>query len=145
KRMLARPSEAPRNSARHSVWVPAVLGCLLLLGFRPRSQAGASRGNHHLAVRAASGQSFAWVPFLRQIRDGVTRQRVVAIAAGVTFYSLLAVFPAIAALVASYGLVADPGTITQHLDSMSGFMPEGAIDVIRDQITAIGAQSSSTL
>src|SRR5207244_12143379 len=74
-----------------------------------------------------------------------TRQRVVAIAAGVTFYSLLAVFPAIAALVASYGLVADPGTITQHLDSMSGFMPEGAIDVMRDQITRIAAQSSSTL
>jgi membrane protein len=55
----------------------------------------------------------------------------------------LALFPAIAALVALYGLFADPTTITSHLDSIAG--PGGAIEVIRDQITHVASQGSTTL
>ena len=40
-----------------------------------------------------------------------------AVAAGVTYYSLLALFPAITALVSVYGLFADPATIQDHLRS----------------------------
>jgi hypothetical protein len=41
------------------------------------------------------------------------KDRVIVVAAGVTFYSVLALFPAIAALVALYGLFADPSTINE--------------------------------
>jgi membrane protein len=41
------------------------------------------------------------------------------VAAGVTFYSLLAIFPAIAALVAVYGFFADLSSIAAHADSQT--------------------------
>ncbi|WP_369539504.1 hypothetical protein [Bradyrhizobium japonicum] len=48
-----------------------------------------------------------------------------------TYYSLLAIFPAIAALVAVYGLFSVPMTLTRHLDQLGEFLPGGAIDVAR--------------
>jgi membrane protein len=86
-----------------------------------------------------------WKMVADRIREDLTKRRIITIAAGVTFYSLLAVFPAIAALVALYGMVADPGTIAQNLGDLSSFMPGGAIDVIGDQINRIAAQSTGAL
>ena len=43
--------------------------------------------------------------FLRALRDEVQRDRVLAVAAGVTFYALLAVVPAITALISIFGLI----------------------------------------
>jgi len=86
-----------------------------------------------------------WTHFLRRIWTNTGNHRVIVIAAGVTFYSILAVFPAIAALVALYGLFADPATITSHLDSIADLVPSGAIEVIRDQITRVASQGRTTL
>ena len=44
-----------------------------------------------------------------------------------------------------YGLFADPNTIVSHIDTMAGFAPGGAIDVIRDQLTRLSAQGSTKL
>jgi membrane protein len=52
-------------------------------------------------------------------------------------------FPA--ALVSIYGLFADPGTIASHLDSISGVLPGGGVDVVRDQLTRLTAQGNGTL
>src|SRR6516225_6825249 len=49
-----------------------------------------------------------WRDILWRVYHNVPKHRVIAIAAGVTFYVLLAIFPGIAALVAIYGLIADP-------------------------------------
>src|SRR5438132_11349245 len=86
-----------------------------------------------------------WKDILLRIWKNIGMDRVVVVAAGVTFYSVLALFPAIAALVALYGLFADPTSITSHLDSIAGVMPGGAIDVIRDQITRVASQGRTTL
>jgi len=71
--------------------------------------------------------------------------RVLAIAAGVTFYALLAIFPAIAAVVALYGLFADTHTIVTQLNSLAGVLPGGAIAVIGDQVGRIVSRPSSSL
>jgi membrane protein len=68
-----------------------------------------------------------------------------AVAAGVAFYVLLALFPGIAALVSLYGLFADPTSISQHLSDLSGFIPEGATQVIGDQLKNLTSNGSSTL
>jgi membrane protein len=86
-----------------------------------------------------------WRDILVRVYNNISEDRVITIAAGVTFYSLLAVFPAIAALVAIYGLFADPATISSNLDSLSGLLPGGAVDVIRDQMTSIASRGKSTL
>jgi membrane protein len=86
-----------------------------------------------------------WKDILLRIWKNIGKDRVIVVAAGVTFYSILAVFPAIAALVALYGLFADPATITSHLDSIVGVVPGGAIEVIRDQVTRVASQGRTTL
>lgn len=89
--------------------------------------------------------SRGWKDILLRVYDNVSEHRVLTLAAGMTFYGLLAIFPALAALVAIYGLFADPTTITAHLDSLSGFMPGGAIEVARDQLTRVASKGSQTL
>ncbi|MEZ2126229.1 MULTISPECIES: YihY/virulence factor BrkB family protein [unclassified Sinorhizobium] len=82
--------------------------------------------------------------FWRVVHE-VSDDRVTLIAAGVTFYLLLAVFPALAALVALYGLVADPITISDHLREMAGVLPPGAFDIFAEQIQALVQRRESTL
>jgi membrane protein len=86
-----------------------------------------------------------WGDILLRVYNSIGEDRIITIAAGVTFYSLLAMFPAIAALVAIYGLFADPATISSDLDSLSGLLPAGAIDVIGDQMTRIASHGKGTL
>ena len=73
------------------------------------------------------------------------RSRLLAIAAGVTYYALLAMFPAIAALVSLYGLIADSQTIAAQAQALSGFMPEGALSIVTEQASRIAAQDNGRL
>jgi membrane protein len=86
-----------------------------------------------------------WRDIFVRVYRNVETNRITIVAAGVTFYALLAIFPAIAALVAIYGLFADPATISSHLDSASGLLPGGAIEVIRDQLTRTASRGAGTL
>src|SRR6516162_3192442 len=75
-----------------------------------------------------------WKDILWRLYHNISEHRVIAIAAGVAFYVLLAIFPGIAALVAIYGFIADPSTISQHISDLSGVLPGGATEVIGDQL-----------
>jgi hypothetical protein len=86
-----------------------------------------------------------WKDILWRMYHNIPKHRVIAIAAGVTFYALLAIFPGIAALVAIYGLIADPSTISQHLSDLSGVLPGGATEVIGDQLQRLTSQPPGKL
>ncbi len=86
-----------------------------------------------------------WLDVTWRVYESIQKDRVMLIAAGVTYYALLALFPATAALVSLYGLFADTSTITDHLALLSGFLPEGALQVIGDQVNRIAAQGQGTL
>ena len=86
-----------------------------------------------------------WKDILWRVYEEMNKDRILAVAAGVTFYGLLALFPAIAALVAIYGLFADPATIQDHLNLLSGVLPGGALEVISEQVKRITSKGSGTL
>jgi len=86
-----------------------------------------------------------WKDILLRVYRSIMKDRILLIAGGVTFYTLLAIFPGIAALISVFGLFADPNTIAEHLDSIAGVLPGGAIDVLRDQMTRLGSQGRSAL
>src|SRR6202048_3017714 len=73
--------------------------------------------------------------------------RLLATAAGVVFFGLLAIFPAVTALVSCYGLFATPSTIGANLQTLALMLPEGSFQIVQDQIerglekgdTALGA------
>lgn len=86
-----------------------------------------------------------WKDILLRVYSNISKHRILALAAGMTYYSILAIFPAIAALVAVYGLFSDPSTIARHLDQLGGFLPDGAIEVAREQLTRVASKGSQTL
>jgi membrane protein len=86
-----------------------------------------------------------WKDILLRVYANLSDHRILALAAGMTYYSLLAIFPALAALVAVYGLFSDPGTIASQLDQLSGVVPGGAIDVAREQLTRVASKGNQTL
>ncbi len=86
-----------------------------------------------------------WKDILWRVYGNIGEHRILALAAGMTYYSLLAIFPAIAALVAIYGFFSDPGSIAKHLDDVSGFIPSGAVDVAREQLTRVTTKGDRTL
>jgi membrane protein len=67
------------------------------------------------------------------------------ISAGVTFYTLLALFPGIGAFVALWGLFADVAEAQQDLQRLSGVLPGGAITLIGDQMRNVAAASEGGL
>ena len=70
----------------------------------------------------------------KRIYAEFSEDRVPAVAAGITFFFLLALFPAIASVVALYGLFADRSAIIEGLRLISGFLPEGGIRVLHSDI-----------
>jgi membrane protein len=80
-----------------------------------------------------------------RIYEKLFAHRVTLIAAGVAFYLLLSVFPALGALVSLYGIVADPATISDHLRDLSSFLPPGAFEMIEEQVKSIVERRNSTL
>ncbi|MBR0950348.1 YihY/virulence factor BrkB family protein [Bradyrhizobium canariense] len=104
---------------------------------------GTDRGRH--ASSPAEIPAKGWKEILLRVYGNVGQHRVLALAAGMTYYSILAIFPAMAALVAIYGLFSDPGSIAKHLDQISGFVPGGAIEVARDQLTRVTSKGPQSL
>lgn len=86
-----------------------------------------------------------WWEIGRRTYHEVDRDRVRAVAAGVTFYGLLALFPALTAFVSLYGLLADPATISDQLTLLDGFLPAGATDFLKEQIGRIAAGGDTKL
>jgi membrane protein len=109
----------------------------------PSGMPGAGRGR--LARDPSEIPVQGWKDILYRVYGNISNHRVLALAAGMTFYSLLAIFPALAALVAIYGLFADPAAIAAHLDDVAGFLPSGALDVARDQMTRVAAKGGGSL
>jgi len=86
-----------------------------------------------------------WKDILMRTYQQIGEDRLLATAAGVAFYGLLAIFPAITALVSSYGLFADPSTISSNLQSLALMLPEGSFAIVQDQIVRVLAKGTSTL
>ncbi|MFC7053423.1 YihY/virulence factor BrkB family protein [Hansschlegelia quercus] len=86
-----------------------------------------------------------WKEIVFRVYSEIAEDRLLAVAAGVTFYALLAIFPAMVALVSLYGLTADVGTLNDHLAAFSGLIPRSGIELIRDQVTRLVTKSDGTL
>ncbi|HEX8417498.1 MAG TPA: YihY/virulence factor BrkB family protein [Methylobacterium sp.] len=86
-----------------------------------------------------------WKDIAYRVYLEFNKDRVLSVAGGVTFFTLLSLFPAIAALVSCYGLIADVGAINEHLGAMQGVLPSGAVEIIGDQVKRIAAKGSGSL
>jgi len=86
-----------------------------------------------------------WKHVLYRTYVEIGEDRLLALAAGVVFYGLLAIFPAITALVSSYALFARPSTINAHLASIASMMPASAYAIVDEQVTRIVTRTTGGL
>lgn len=86
-----------------------------------------------------------WKDVALRIKGEIDRDHVGLVAAGVAFYGLLAIFPAITALVALAGLVLDPQQVTNQMEQMSGVLPEDVKNILMGQATAVAGASGGSL
>jgi len=103
------------------------------------------RGRGREAEEPADIPAKGWKDIAWRVYENIQNDRVLLAAAGVTYYGLLALFPATAAIVSLYGLFADASTINEHLSLVSGFLPEGGLQVVGDQVKRIAANGQRTL
>jgi membrane protein len=93
-----------------------------------------------LQIPFAGWKDILWRSYVRTGED-----RLLATAAGVVFFGLLAVFPAITALVSCYGLFADPSTISANLQTLALMLPKGSFQIVQDQIARVLEKSNTEL
>lgn len=167
----ARPTPAPETASL--LWTLFLGTALVALAAAPRARTSAPAGEappersgagaasyeghaarHVAATQPNRGRDAArpdeiphrgWKDIAYRVYLEFNKDRVLSVAAGVTFYTLLSLFPAVAALVACYGLFADVNVINDHLAAMQGVLPSGAIEIIGDQVKRIAAKGGGTL
>jgi membrane protein len=86
-----------------------------------------------------------WKDILWRTYREMGRDRLAALAGGITYYILLATFPAIAAFVSLYGIFSDLKTVEHQLAHLSGILPTEALRLIGDQMVRLTSQRHDTL
>ncbi|MGH6917295.1 MAG: YihY/virulence factor BrkB family protein [Geminicoccaceae bacterium] len=78
-----------------------------------------------------------WRDILWRVWAQISEDNVSILAAGVAFYVMLALFPAITAFVSLFGLVADPDQVQTQFANLKGVIPDDAWSLLNDQLTAV--------
>ncbi len=85
-----------------------------------------------------------WRDIFRRLGHSAMRDRVFSLAAGVAFYAILAIFPALGASVMLYAAFADARLVAAHLNFLAGILPPGAAELLAEQMTRM-ATANHTL
>jgi len=102
---------------------------------RPKARSGA----------AGTRRSGGWRDIVRETWRQFWDDQIPMIAAGMTFYSLLALFPAIGTIVSLWGLFGDVGDARHALAQLSMVLPGGALTVIGDEMMRVAASNKGGL
>jgi len=86
-----------------------------------------------------------WKDILTRTVKEALDDRLLSEAAGVAFFALMALVPALSVLVSVFGLVANPADITTRIGPFLDMLPNGARELVVEQAVRLAAQSSSTL
>ena len=134
-------SETPASPRGHLALIAGTILATLAIQ-RHVSQLAASTPARDQAAKPVARD---WKAILWRTFQQIDEDRLLATAAGVVFYGLLAIFPAVTALVSSYGLFADPSTITKNLQSLAVMLPDGTFAIVQDQIARVLSKGTGTL
>jgi membrane protein len=86
-----------------------------------------------------------WADILRRAWKDTGKRNLSLVAGGVTYYLLLALFPALAALISVYSLVANPADVTNSIQPLSGMLPPSTVKLIGGALQQLVSASSKSL
>jgi membrane protein len=75
----------------------------------------------------------------------VSRDNLMLVSAGVAFYAMTAIFPAIAAFVSIYGYFADPNSVTDQISGFSAILPADSLSLLTNTLTTFAKKTTSSL
>ncbi len=96
------------------------------------------------AVRAVRMPLSEWKRTLLELKRELARDNVLIVSAGLAFYGILAVFPALIALVSTYALFLDPASVERELTPIVRVLPPNAARLVSDQLHELVAERSTT-
>ena len=102
---------------------------------RSRDETQNERGRQ--ATRPREVPPRGWLDVLKRTRQGIRDTNASIIAAGVAFYAFLALVPALIAVVAIYGLVANPADVKDQITSFTSAAPRDAQRLLSNQLSSI--------
>ncbi|HKR89128.1 MAG TPA: YihY/virulence factor BrkB family protein [Phenylobacterium sp.] len=118
--------------------VLAGAGLALLQPARPPI-ARREKGRGRMARSPREISKRGWRDILLRTWSEFFEDQVPMVAAGVTFFTILAIFPGLAAFVALYGLFADVGEVERQLAVLAHFLPPAALNLIGEQMMRLAA------
>ncbi|MEW9855212.1 YihY/virulence factor BrkB family protein [Novosphingobium sp. M1R2S20] len=83
-----------------------------------------------------------WKDVVARTAKEASKDNVGLVAAGVSFYGFLALLPLLGAVVLSYGLFADPQTVTRNMSAMTEIMPRDIAQLVGEQLMVVVQTSS---
>jgi membrane protein len=103
------------------------------------------RGRGREAIHPLQIPWRGWYDVVWRTYREMQSDRLLSISGGVSFFVLLAIFPAITALVSAYGLLFSPSTITNNLSILNEFVPDNVLGIVREQANRIASNRGSAL
>lgn len=140
-----RKDRAARKRGASLAWDVAPLMLLAGAGVALLHEASAEPGYRRERGRGRRATSLreiprrGWRDILLRTKDEFLEDHVPMMAAGVTFYTLLSLFPGLAAFVALYGLFADVNEVGRHLRMLAFVLPPATLDFFGEQMTRLAA------
>lgn len=86
-----------------------------------------------------------WWSIAKDVYAQIDGQNLSLIAAGVAFFSMLAMFPGLAALIALFGLWADPAVIQEQIALLQGIIPDDILVLVNGQLSRLTSAGTTTL
>jgi membrane protein len=86
-----------------------------------------------------------WKDILKRTWQELGNDHVSVIAAGVAFYGLLALFPALTSLISIAGLVLDPAEVVAQLGEWTAGLPQTAAEIIVGQSVGVASGGGTAL
>ncbi|MBX3535999.1 MAG: YihY/virulence factor BrkB family protein [Chelatococcus sp.] len=111
-----------------------------LNGLRERGETNRRLGEDTGRPARPSIWSMLW-----RLVDRISRDNLSLVAAGVAFYAMLAIFPALGVFVSLFGLVADPKTVEGQILALSAFLPQEAIQILLGALHGVVEKNTSRL
>jgi membrane protein len=102
-------------------------------------------GRGRQAVRPQQIPPRGWKDIAKRLKTEVKQDQVPLLAAGVAFYTLLSLFPAIIAGVSIYGLVADPDTVRRQIDRLTQLLSPETASILSRQIDQVTSGAGGAL
>lgn len=97
------------------------------------------------AERPREIPKLGWWDIGKRVLNQFSEDRLLMVAAGVTFYVILALFPAIAAFVSLYGLIFSPAQVAEQVGALEGVLPGGGVEILSEEVQRIAGQTGGTL